>query len=104
MCTDKNSRPDVGRGTIASLLGRGSGAALSRRELEKLTGLDGRTVRRIIETERRSGIPVLSDCREGYYLPADELERAAFVASMRRRAEEILRTAAAVEAAAGKSG
>lgn len=103
MCTDKNSRSNVGRGTIASLLGRGSGAALSRQELEALTGMDGRTVRRLIEFERRSGTPILSDCSAGYYLPADEREADTFVRSMRRRAEEILRTASAVEAA-GKGG
>ena len=103
MCTDKNSCPDVERGTIARLLGRGSGAALTRRELEALTGVDGRTVRRVIEQERRSGMAILSDNRAGYYLPADEREREAFVSSMRRRAGEILKTAAAVEAV-GKGG
>ena len=100
---DEKARPEVERGVIARLLGRGSEAALTRRELEALTGMDGRTVRRIIETGRRSGIPILSDCREGYYLPADERETAAFVRSMRARAAEIWRTAAAVEAA-GKGG
>lgn len=100
---DKNSRSNVERGTIASLLGRGSGAALSRQELEKLTGMDGRTVRRLIETERRSGTAILSDNHSGYFLPEDERETAAFVRSMRARAAEIWRTAAAVEAA-GKGG
>lgn len=47
--------------------------------------------------ERRSGVPILSDNASGYFLPGNSAERAQFVKSMRNRAAEILRTAAAVE-------
>ena len=48
-------------------------------------------------TERRAGIAVLSDNATGYYLPANEEEKARFVRSMRHRAKEILLAADAVE-------
>lgn len=81
---------------IADLLGTGKGNATPTKHLMMLTGWDERTVRKQIEHERRRGIPILS-CKDGYFLSADEAERAAFVASMRGRAREILRTADAVE-------
>lgn len=84
-------------GGIASLLLRGSENAVSLRDLERLTGENGRTIRRQIEVERRRGTPILSDCKNGYYLPACDYDRQRFVGSMRGRAREILRTAQAVE-------
>ncbi len=51
----------------------------------------------MIATERRAGIAVLSDNATGYYLPANEEEKARFVRSMRHRAKEILLAADAVE-------
>ena len=106
-----DGNPDTGKGTvsavqstpervprqgfIADLLGTGEENAVPLAHLEMLTGLDSRVIRRQIERERRQGIPILS--KRGYYLPADEYERAAFVASMRGRAKEIARTADAVE-------
>lgn len=83
------------QGCIADLLSVGEENAVPLSHLEMLTGWDGRAVRKQIERERRQGIPILSKC--GYYLPADDWERAAFVASMRGRAREILQTAKAVE-------
>lgn len=82
---------------IADLLLPGRENAIPRRELEKLTGLDGRTVRLMIERERREGRPILADNAAGYYLPATEHKRAARVYSMRHRAVEILETAKAIE-------
>lgn len=84
-------------GGIASLLLRGPENAVSLRDLERLTGENGRTIRRQIEVERRRGIPILSDCKSGYYLPSCEYDRQRFVGQMRGRAREILRTARAVE-------
>ena len=54
--------------------GRENGIHLQ--ELEKITRLDNRTLRKVIESIRRSGVCVCSD-ENGYYLPAnaDELER-----------------------------
>ena len=67
--------------------------------MEKLTGLDGRTVRLMIERERREGMPILADNATGYYLPVTEHERAACVRSMLHRADEIRKTAEAIERA-----
>lgn len=82
---------------IAELLGSGQQNATPLRQLEKLTGFDGRMVRSMIASERLHGVPILSDNANGYYLPADEDERARFVRSMRHRAREIMRAADAVE-------
>lgn len=86
-----------GQRKIADLLSYGQENAIPRRHLEKLTGLDGRMVRLMIERERREGVPILADNATGYYLPATEYERAACVRSMRHRAAEIMRTARAIE-------
>ena len=79
-----------GQWGIADLLLPGRENAIPRRELERLTGLDGRTVRLMIERERREGRPILADNA----IPATEYERAAFV---RHRAAEILAAARAIE-------
>ena len=88
-----------GQRKIADLLSYGQENAIPRRHLEKLTGLDGRTVRLLIERERRGGVPILSDNMTGYYLPATEYEKAACVHSMRHRAGEIMKSAQAIERA-----
>ena len=80
-----------GQRKIADLLSHGRENAIPRREL------DGRTVRLMIERERREGRPILADNAAGYYLPATEHKRAARVYSMRHRAVEILETAKAIE-------
>ena len=82
---------------VVELLSYGQQNATPRRELEKMTGWSGRMVRLAIERERRHGVPILSDNSNGYYLPGNSAERAQFVRSMRNRAAEILKTAAAVE-------
>lgn len=94
-----NSQNDftIGSGTISSLLLRGRENAIPLQHLKAVTNLDGRSVRLMIEKERRSGVPILADCANGYFLPNDDEERVAFVRSMRHRAHEILRTAQAVE-------
>lgn len=84
-----------GQWGIADLLLPGRENAIPRRELERLTGLDGRTVRLMIERERREGRPILADNA----IPATEHERAACVRSMRHRADEIRKTAEAIDRA-----
>lgn len=84
-----------GQWGIADLLLPGRENAIPRRELERLTGLDGRTVRLMIERERREGRPILADNA----IPATEHERAACVRSMRHRAGEIMKSAQAIEQA-----
>lgn len=87
----------AGQRSIADLLGVGRENAITRRDLERLTGLDGRSVRLLIERERRAGTPILADSVNGYFLPASEEERAACVRSLRHRAGEIMATARAIE-------
>ena len=90
-----------GQRSIADLLGTGRESAITRRDLEQLTGLDGRSVRLLIERERRAGTPILADSTNGYFLPASDDERAACVRSLRHRAREILTAARAIEQAEG---
>ena len=85
---------------VSDLLNRGRENAVPLRHLKKLLGVDGRTVRLMIERERRSGTPICADNLTGYYLPGSEDEKAACVRSMRHRAGEIMRTARAIEEAA----
>ena len=82
---------------IADLLHPGAENAISRRDLMALTGLSDRELRLMIESEQRQGIPILSDNIHGYFLPGDSAERDRCVRSLRRRAGEIMETAAAIE-------
>ena len=74
MQADTTSKPQFtpngpgGQRKVADLLSHGRENAIPRRELEKLTGLDGRTVRLMIERERREGSPILADNATGYYI------------------------------------
>ena len=92
-----NISSPAGQRSIADLLGVGRENAITRRDLERLTGLDGRSVRLLLERERRAGTPILADSVNGYFLPASEEERAACVRSLRHRAGEIMATARAIE-------
>lgn len=84
-------------GAIASVLSEGADNGLHLEQLADMFETDSRTVRLQIEHERRQGVPILSNNRNGYYLPACEFDVQSFVSSMRGRAQEILATAAAVE-------
>lgn len=86
---------------ISGHLNTGAENGLLLRELSALTGLDSREVRRQIQRERLAGVPILSDCRYGYYLAGSDEEIARFTESMRRRSREILRVARAVESRKG---
>lgn len=85
--------------SIADLLSPGAENAVPRQDLMALTGLSDRELRRLIETERRAGTPILSDNASGYFLPASEAERDRCVRSLRSRAAEISITADAIEKA-----
>lgn len=85
------------RGLISRLLLKGRENALHLRDLVAITGLSEREVRQQIHIERRRGIPILSDNLSGYYLPQNEAERVRCVRSLRHRAAEILKAAAAIE-------
>lgn len=83
---------------IADFLSHGPENGVTLRHLKTLTNLPGREIRRMIERERRSGCPIVSDCQRGYWLAETQAEIETFCRSMRARAAEIQRTAAAVEA------
>ena len=102
-CKQTITAGEGNQGKIADLLGRGQAAAVPLAYLVAMTGMDGRTVRKMIERERRQGVPILSNNRSGYYLPGEDGEIASCVKSLRRRAGEIFKTARAIERA-GKGG
>lgn len=71
-----NSKPTNTYSLVFSHFRKGKGNGIHLQELEKITGLDNRALRKVIESIRRSGVCVCSD-ENGYYLPANvnELER-----------------------------
>ncbi len=87
----------AGQVAISDFLSCGQENALSLRHLEKIMELDGREIRRMIQSERKNGIPILADNATGYFLPGNEDERRRCVRSMRHRAHEILVAAQAIE-------
>ena len=88
---------------VADMLSRGRENAVPLRHLQNILESDGRTIRLMIEKERRSGIPICADNTTGYYLPSTADEKAACVRSMRHRAGEILKTARAIERGVDRS-
>lgn len=91
---------------VVDLLSHGAQNAICLSDLEKLTGRDGRSIRKEIHRERRRGVPVASgnsDGVRGYFIAAtgDELHR--FARSMAHRASEILAVARAAEKAAAEA-
>lgn len=84
---------------IADLLSHGADHGLHLSDLVRLTGFPERTVRQMIHRERRKHIPILSNNKDGYYLPSSDYEKADCVRSLRRRAVEILEAADGIEGA-----
>lgn len=82
---------------ISEYLHVGAENALSMKELKARTGLPAREVRRFIQLERLGGVPVVVRPQGGYYLAESERDVTRFLRSMRHRAREILRVAAAME-------
>lgn len=85
------------KGPISRYLLEGSENGLHLRDLVKITGWSEREIRQQIHLERRQHIPILSDNKNGYFLPGSPQERAYCVRSMRHRAGEILAAAKAIE-------
>ena len=79
------------------MLMAGAENGLHLQDLVRITGQTEREIRQQIHRERRRGIPILSDCVHGYYLPSGAEERNACVRQMRNRAKEILAAAAGIE-------
>lgn len=96
-----NSRNDstTWDGPISRLLMRGQENGLHLSDLTKMTDRTEREVRMMIHSERRRGVPILSNNRDGYYLPGSDAERDQCVKSLRHRANEILKAASAIERA-----
>lgn len=84
---------------IADILPSGEGNAIPLRHLESMTGMDGRTIRQAIQSERLRGVPILSNNISGYYMAATAQERDQFVKSMKHRAGEIVKVAEAIQRA-----
>ena len=95
-----NSNTD-GRKTpqIFALLHTGAENGTTLRELVAATGLNERVVRLKIQQERKSGKLILSNNRDGYFLPECPEDVRRFARSMSRRAAEIVGVARAAEAA-----
>ena len=84
---------------ISDLLMHGSVNAIPLRELQRLTGLDGRIIRRKIQQERKDGFCICVNNRDGYFLADSEAERETCPRSMFARAREVAQTASAIAAA-----
>lgn len=87
---------------VADFLLHGRENALHLGELKQLLHKDGRTVRLMIQQERRY-VPIVSDNKSGYWI-GTLAEANAFARSMQVRAGEIQRTAAFVQMAALEAG
>ena len=82
---------------IAWLLSVGSENAICMSELAKIVKKPTRQIRRMIQLDRKNGYPICADCKNGYFMPSSAEEKRRCVSSMRRRAKEILQSAAAIE-------
>ena len=85
--------------SISDLLHTGAENGTTLRELVAATGLNERMVRLKIQRERKAGKLILSNSRDGYFLPARPEDVQYFARSMSRRAAEIASIARAAEAA-----
>lgn len=84
---------------IADFLSPGRDNAITLTGLCRITGLDGRTVRRMIHSERLAGALIISDNLHGYFLPASAEDAHRFAVSMAGRAGSIASVALAAELA-----
>lgn len=85
-----------GQRSISELLGIGAENGMANEQLSRLTGIDKRTIQSLISAERLRGVPICSDTLNGFYMPADDEEKARCVRSLRSRGIEILRVAEAM--------
>ncbi len=85
------------RGPVSRFLLPGRSNAITLQTLEKWMGLDERTIRRMIGEERERLVPIVADNQSGYFLAETELEKKTCVLSMLHRANEIRKTAEAID-------
>ena len=84
--------------SISDLLHTGVENGTALRELVAATGLNERVVRLKIQQERKDGKLILSNNKDGYFLPERPEDVQCFARSMSRRAAEIASIARAAEA------
>lgn len=82
---------------ISDYLHEGAENGLKLSELVQLTHMDERTLRRAINTERKMGIPIVTDCVNGYFIAKNEHDLIRFRHSMQHRAGEIMRIVQATD-------
>ena len=85
--------------SISELLYTGAENGTTLRELVALTGMNERLVRLEIQRERKAGKLILSNNRDGYFLPERPEDVRRFARSMSRRATEIASIARAADSA-----
>lgn len=86
-----------GNGRVWPLLGVGADNAVPRSALADLLQMTERDVRRLVNRERRAGLPVCSSVEHmGYYKPATLGDIEMVERSMRRRARETIAVADAL--------
>ena len=90
--------------SISDLLHTGAENGTTLRELVAATGLNERVVRLKIQQERKAGKLILSNNRDGYFLPETPEDVQRFARSMSRRAAEIAGVARAAESALADMG
>ena len=86
-----------GQDKIAGLLLAGAENGILLRDLSRIVGEDPRVIRRRIQSERKAGALILSDCKHGYFAPSSEHEIHRFIHSMSMRAKEIAEVSRAAE-------
>lgn len=84
---------------ISEILQTGAENGVTLRELVAATGLNERVVRLKIQQERKSGKLILSNNKDGYFMPERPEDVQRFARSMSRRAAEIASIARAAESA-----
>ena len=89
---------------ISELLQPGAENGTTLRELVALTGMNESVVRLKIQQERRAGKLILSNNKDGYFLPERPEDVQRFARSMSRRAAEIAGVARAAESALADMG
>ena len=84
------------QGAVSQFLPQGEKNAVSKAELVRLTGCKSpRQLQKLIAEEREQGIPILSSCRGGYFLPqpgeAGRAEMEAYCRTLQARAVNTFR-------------
>lgn len=89
------------QGPVSRFLPQGGKNAISTSELVRLTGCkSSRQLQKMVAEEREQGIPILSSCRGGYFLPepgeAGRAEMVAYCRTLQARAINTFRALRAV--------